>query len=196
MSHRRMKNVANSRHSMTSSGRSQPKPDGSEILAALQAAARERILILDGAMGTQIQGLGFDEDHFRGDSFVGCACHQQGNNDLLILTPAEGDRGHPLSVRHGRRRHHRDQHLLLDLDRAGRLRHGGRGLRAEPRRRAAGAPRRDPGASRRTASAASSPARSGRPTAPPRSRPTSTIPATAPSPSTICASPMASSCAG
>ncbi|WP_442578923.1 methionine synthase [Mesorhizobium sp. ASY16-5R] len=62
------------------------KPDGAEILAALQAAARERILILDGAMGTQIQGLGFDEDHFRGEKFVGCACHQQGNNDLLILS--------------------------------------------------------------------------------------------------------------
>lgn len=63
-----------------------PKPDGSEVLAALQAAARERILILDGAMGTQIQGLGFDEDHFRGDRFTGCACHQKGNNDLLILS--------------------------------------------------------------------------------------------------------------
>lgn len=40
------------------------KPDGSEVLAALTAAARERILILDGAMGTQIQGLGFDENQF------------------------------------------------------------------------------------------------------------------------------------
>ncbi|TNM62298.1 methionine synthase [Aliirhizobium smilacinae] len=60
--------------------------DGAEILAALKAAARERILVLDGAMGTQIQGLGFDEDKFRGDRFIGCACHQQGNNDLLILT--------------------------------------------------------------------------------------------------------------
>ncbi|MEO3385878.1 methionine synthase [Mesorhizobium sp. CAU 1741] len=62
------------------------KPDGSEIFDALAAAARERILVLDGAMGTQIQDLGFDEDHFRGDRFGGCACHQQGNNDLLILT--------------------------------------------------------------------------------------------------------------
>ncbi|RWO74375.1 MAG: methionine synthase [Mesorhizobium sp.] len=62
------------------------KPDGSEVLAALTAAARERILILDGAMGTQIQGLGFDEEEFRGEAFAGCACHQQGNNDLLILT--------------------------------------------------------------------------------------------------------------
>jgi 5-methyltetrahydrofolate--homocysteine methyltransferase len=67
-------------------GATAAKPDGSEILAALNAAARERILILDGAMGTQIQGLGLQEDHFRGDRFSGCSCHQQGNNDLLILT--------------------------------------------------------------------------------------------------------------
>lgn len=63
-----------------------PKPDGAEVMAALRAAAAERILILDGAMGTQIQGLGFEEDHFRGNLFVDCACHQRGNNDLLILT--------------------------------------------------------------------------------------------------------------
>ncbi|MGC4026766.1 MAG: methionine synthase [Mesorhizobium sp.] len=62
------------------------KPNGADVLAALQAAARERVLVLDGAMGTQIQGLGFGEDHFRGDRFGGCECHQQGNNDLLILT--------------------------------------------------------------------------------------------------------------
>ncbi|MGR6430294.1 methionine synthase [Rhizobium sp. PAMB 3174] len=62
------------------------KRDGREIAAALKKAASERILILDGAMGTQIQGLGFDEDHFRGDRFIGCECHQQGNNDLLILS--------------------------------------------------------------------------------------------------------------
>ena len=57
---------------------------------ALTAAARERILILDGAMGTQIQGLGFGEDEFSGHG--ACAVHghpQQGNNDLLILTQPE-----------------------------------------------------------------------------------------------------------
>src|SRR6478609_10683400 len=62
------------------------KRDGSEVFEALRKAASERILVLDGAMGTQIQGLGFDEDHFRGSRFIGCACHQKGNNDLLILT--------------------------------------------------------------------------------------------------------------
>ncbi|HEV7309321.1 methionine synthase [Ensifer sp.] len=62
------------------------KPDGSEIMRALRKAASERILIMDGAMGTEIQQLGFIEQHFRGDRFGGCACHQQGNNDLLTLT--------------------------------------------------------------------------------------------------------------
>jgi 5-methyltetrahydrofolate--homocysteine methyltransferase len=57
-----------------------------DAAAALAKAARERILILDGAMGTQIQGLGFGEDHFRGERFGACECHLQGNNDLLILT--------------------------------------------------------------------------------------------------------------
>ncbi|RUM24233.1 methionine synthase [Rhizobium vallis] len=62
------------------------KRDGSEVFAALKKAASERILVLDGAMGTQIQGLGYDEDQFRGTRFIGCACHQKGNNDLLILS--------------------------------------------------------------------------------------------------------------
>ncbi|MGF6173129.1 methionine synthase [Ensifer sp. 4252] len=62
------------------------KPDGSEVMRALKQAASERILIMDGAMGTEIQQLGFVEQHFRGDRFGGCACHQQGNNDLLTLT--------------------------------------------------------------------------------------------------------------
>lgn len=67
-------------------GATAPKPDGSEVLAALTKAARERILILDGAMGTQIQSLGFHEEHFRGERFASCDCHLQGNNDLLTLT--------------------------------------------------------------------------------------------------------------
>jgi 5-methyltetrahydrofolate--homocysteine methyltransferase len=63
-----------------------PTEKRDDVLSLLTKAARERILILDGAMGTQIQELGFGEHHFRGGRFGGCACHQQGNNDLLILT--------------------------------------------------------------------------------------------------------------
>src|SRR5271168_4311252 len=54
--------------------------------ALLRAAARERILVLDGAMGTQVQDLSLDERDFRGERFIACECHLQGNNDLLTLT--------------------------------------------------------------------------------------------------------------
>ncbi|MEX6508140.1 methionine synthase [Jiella sp. M17.18] len=57
-----------------------------EAAAALRKAASERILILDGAMGTEIQLLGLSEEDFRGHRFGACECHLQGNNDLLILT--------------------------------------------------------------------------------------------------------------
>ena len=74
-------------------GRTRPSPDladGAEVLAALRAAADERVLILDGAMGTQIQGLGFEEDQFRGDPLRRLRPPSpQGNNDLLILTQPE-----------------------------------------------------------------------------------------------------------
>src|SRR6202048_521365 len=53
---------------------------------ALLAAAQERILVLDGAMGTMIQGLQFDEAAFRGARFENFHRDLRGNNDLLILT--------------------------------------------------------------------------------------------------------------
>jgi len=53
---------------------------------ALLAAARERILVLDGAMGTMIQGLQYDEAAFRAERFKDFHRDVRGNNDLLILT--------------------------------------------------------------------------------------------------------------
>src|SRR5580698_3859684 len=53
---------------------------------ALLKAARERILVLDGAMGTMIQGLDYDEAQFRGERFKDFHRDVRGNNDLLILT--------------------------------------------------------------------------------------------------------------
>src|SRR3984957_719647 len=53
---------------------------------ALLAAARNRILVLDGAMGTMIQGLQYGEAAFRGDRFRDFHRDLRGNNDLLILT--------------------------------------------------------------------------------------------------------------
>ena len=53
---------------------------------ALLAAARERILVLDGAMGTMIQALEYDEAAFRGERYRDFHRDLRGNNDLLILT--------------------------------------------------------------------------------------------------------------
>ena len=133
---------------------------------------------------------------FRGARFDAWNREVRGNNDLLNLTPAGRHSRHPSRLFPRRRRHRLDQYVLLDPHRAGRLRHGGDRLRAQRRRRAAGA--RSRAASRRTKTAANalSPARSARPTAPPRSRPTCPIPAFAPSRSTNCASPIPSKCAG
>ena len=61
--------------------------------------------------------------------------------------PAGRDPRHPLRLFPRRRRHRLDQHLLLDLDRAGRLRPVRHRLRAQPRGRAAGARGRDAGGS-------------------------------------------------
>jgi methionine synthase I (cobalamin-dependent) len=55
-------------------------------IAALKAAAKERILVIDGAMGTMIQRFKFDEETFRGARFAAHAKPVKGNNDLLVLT--------------------------------------------------------------------------------------------------------------
>jgi 5-methyltetrahydrofolate--homocysteine methyltransferase len=52
----------------------------------LRQLAAERILILDGAMGTMIQALGLDEEGFRGARFDAWNREVRGNNDLLNLT--------------------------------------------------------------------------------------------------------------
>ncbi len=83
-----------------------------ERVAALEAALAERILILDGAMGTMIQREELREADYRGERFArgfdalvaaaghvhgpGCGCEsadQRGNNDLLTLTRPELIRG-------------------------------------------------------------------------------------------------------
>ncbi len=55
-------------------------------LDQLEHAARERILILDGAMGTMIQRRKLQEGDFRGTRFADHGRELKGNNDLLVLT--------------------------------------------------------------------------------------------------------------
>ncbi len=53
---------------------------------SLEALLQQRILVLDGAMGTMIQQKKLDEAAFRGERFKDCTKDQQGHNDLLNLT--------------------------------------------------------------------------------------------------------------
>ncbi|MFQ5550020.1 MAG: homocysteine S-methyltransferase family protein, partial [Gemmatimonadales bacterium] len=55
-------------------------------LELLRQQLAERILVLDGAMGTMIQSYGLDESDFRGDLFGDHPQDLKGNNDLLSLT--------------------------------------------------------------------------------------------------------------
>lgn len=47
---------------------------------------KERILVLDGAMGTMVQRYGLGEVDFRGERFAGHRVMLKGNNDILVLT--------------------------------------------------------------------------------------------------------------
>jgi len=53
---------------------------------ALQKALGQRILLLDGAMGTMIQGFGLAEADYRGERFKDWKSDLKGNNDLLSIT--------------------------------------------------------------------------------------------------------------
>ena len=59
------------------------RPDCTEELTA---ALRQRIMVIDGAMGTAIQRDRPDEEGYRGDRFTEWPTALQGNNDLLTLT--------------------------------------------------------------------------------------------------------------
>ena len=62
------------------------RPDATE---ALRSAMSERILVLDGAMGTMIQGHGLTEQDYRGERFADWPYDVQGDSDLLSLTQPE-----------------------------------------------------------------------------------------------------------
>ncbi|WP_242470458.1 homocysteine S-methyltransferase family protein, partial [Thiococcus pfennigii] len=58
----------------------------SDRLRQLEDQIRRRILLLDGAMGTMIQGYKLTEADYRGERFADWSCDLKGNNDLLVLT--------------------------------------------------------------------------------------------------------------
>eukprot|EP01035_Chromulina_nebulosa_P064128 gene64128-biopygen46868 len=55
-------------------------------IKALKAAAKERVLILDGSWGVMFQKRGLTEADYRGDRFLDHPGQMKGNNDILCLT--------------------------------------------------------------------------------------------------------------
>ncbi|WP_375499086.1 methionine synthase [uncultured Jatrophihabitans sp.] len=66
------------------------RPDATDELTA---ALRERLLVIDGAMGTMVQRHKLEEHHYRGKRFADWPSDVQGNNDLLVLTQPDIIRG-------------------------------------------------------------------------------------------------------
>ena len=60
--------------------------DRNDRLSALRQALTQRILVIDGAMGTMIQGYRLAESDYRGERFKSWPCDLKGNNDILVLT--------------------------------------------------------------------------------------------------------------
>jgi 5-methyltetrahydrofolate--homocysteine methyltransferase len=67
----------------------------------IEAAIKDRILILDGAMGTMLQAYKFEEQQYRGDAYADWDGLLKGNNDLLNITQPDAVRAvhdHFLSI--------------------------------------------------------------------------------------------------
>src|SRR5687767_4460913 len=69
-----------------------PTPSHTSAQTLLRKLAVERILVLDGAMGTMIQEMKLDEEGYRGARFDAWNREVRGNNDLLNLSRPEAIR--------------------------------------------------------------------------------------------------------
>ncbi len=56
------------------------------LMSTIKEEIQQRILVLDGAMGTMLQRYNFSEEDFRGERFKDYPTSLKGNNDLLSLT--------------------------------------------------------------------------------------------------------------
>ncbi|CAH6836217.1 cobalamin-dependent methionine synthase [Vibrio chagasii] len=59
---------------------------GSNVRQKIDALLKQRILLIDGGMGTMIQGYKLEEQDYRGERFADWHSDLKGNNDLLVLT--------------------------------------------------------------------------------------------------------------
>ena len=115
--------------------------DFSARTALLRSLLAERILFLDGAMGTMIQTYQLAEEDYRGERFADWPSDLKGNNDLLCLTQPHIIRAIHDAYLEAGADHPRNQHLQRQPHQHGGLRHGSAGLRAERRGHPPGARR-------------------------------------------------------
>ena len=113
-------------------------------LEEFRALLKQRIVLLDCAMGTMIQSYDLSEEDFRGERFADHPTGAQGQQRPALYHPATDDTRHPRGRHGGRLGHHRDQHLQLHFHRPEGLRDGGPRLRDQLR----GGPRRPRGGRR------------------------------------------------
>ncbi|KOE88948.1 methionine synthase [Vibrio alginolyticus] len=59
---------------------------GRKVKSQIEAQLQQRILLIDGGMGTMIQGYKLEEQDYRGERFADWPSDLKGNNDLLVLT--------------------------------------------------------------------------------------------------------------
>ena len=98
----------------------------------------ERILVLDGAWGTMLQGAELTPEDYRGELFAPTTRRTSPATRPAQPDPARRDPRRPPAVPGRRRRHHHHQHVHRDQHRPGRLRPGVAGPRDEPAGRPAG----------------------------------------------------------
>ena len=96
---------------------------------------KQRILVLDGAMGTMIQALKLNEEGYRGARFDAWNREVRGNNDLLNLSRPDAVRDIHLAYFRAGADIVSTNTFSSTTDCASRLRHGGHRLRAQPGRR-------------------------------------------------------------
>ena len=60
-----------------------------QIRASLNRTLEQRVMVMDGAMGTMIQSYSLTEEDFRGDRFGNLTANLKGNNELLNVTRAD-----------------------------------------------------------------------------------------------------------
>src|ERR1700719_1628429 len=101
----------------------------------LRGLAAERILVLDGAMGTMIQALGLDERGYRGARFDAWNREVRGNNDLLNLSRPDSVRAIHLAYFRRGRGPFSTKYLQPPAPRRAHFGRGASGVQRNPQRR-------------------------------------------------------------